>query len=147
MLIYYYIFLHFTQFVGDKIAYALSQGLKVIACVGESLEQRESGSTTDVVSAQTKAIAGTPHIPFEFLSDSNLFDIFHLKGDLWVGFPLSPVSVWIKLSVWINICEYIGKVFVSGSFSIDGKNLFFNWKVQVWKKKLAIYIKLPPRSL
>lgn len=86
MLIYYYIFLsiwwlHFTQFVGDKIAYALSQGLKVIACVGESLEQRESGSTIDVVAAQTKAIAGILHIPFEFLSDSNLFDIFHLKQD------------------------------------------------------------------
>ncbi|KVI04904.1 triosephosphate isomerase, cytosolic-like isoform X1 [Cynara cardunculus var. scolymus] len=46
-----------NEFVGDKIAYALSQGLKVIACVGESLEQRESGSTIEVVAAQTKAIA------------------------------------------------------------------------------------------
>jgi triosephosphate isomerase len=46
------------QFVGDKVAYALSQGLKVIACVGETLEQRESGSTMDVVAAQTKAISG-----------------------------------------------------------------------------------------
>jgi len=46
-----------NEFVGDKVAYALSQGLKVIACVGETLEQRESGSTMDVVAAQTKAIA------------------------------------------------------------------------------------------
>lgn len=46
------------QFVGDKVAYALSLGLKVIACVGETLEQRESGSTMAVVAAQTKAIAG-----------------------------------------------------------------------------------------
>ncbi|GFY82174.1 triosephosphate isomerase [Actinidia rufa] len=45
------------QFVGDKVVYALSQGLKVIACVGETLEQRESGSTMEVVAAQTKAIA------------------------------------------------------------------------------------------
>uniref|UniRef100_A0A1D1YRT2 Triosephosphate isomerase, cytosolic n=1 Tax=Anthurium amnicola TaxID=1678845 RepID=A0A1D1YRT2_9ARAE len=44
-------------FVGDKVAYALSKGLKVIACVGETLEQRESGSTMEVVAAQTKAIA------------------------------------------------------------------------------------------
>ncbi|KAJ4766980.1 Triosephosphate isomerase [Rhynchospora pubera] len=29
----------------------------VIACVGETLEQREAGSTMDVVAAQTKAIA------------------------------------------------------------------------------------------
>ncbi|KGN47150.1 triosephosphate isomerase, cytosolic [Cucumis sativus] len=46
-----------SEFIGDKVAYALSQGLKVIACVGETLEQRESGSTIDVVYAQTKAIA------------------------------------------------------------------------------------------
>ncbi|KAL5539022.1 hypothetical protein UlMin_045329 [Ulmus minor] len=50
--------LHFGQlFVADKVAYALSQGLKVIACVGETLEQQESGSTVEVVAAQTKAIA------------------------------------------------------------------------------------------
>jgi len=46
-----------NEFVGEKVAYALAQGLKVIACVGETLEQRESGSTMDVVAAQTKAIA------------------------------------------------------------------------------------------
>jgi len=45
--------------VGDKVAYALQQGLKVIACIGETLEQREAGTTTAVVSEQTKAIAGT----------------------------------------------------------------------------------------
>lgn len=48
----------FFQFVGDKVAYAVSQGLKVIACVGETLEQREAGTTMQVVAAQTKAIAG-----------------------------------------------------------------------------------------
>ena len=47
------------QFVGEKVAYALSKGLKVIACVGETLEQRESGTTVEVVAAQTKAIAGS----------------------------------------------------------------------------------------
>ncbi|KAF6148100.1 hypothetical protein GIB67_024275, partial [Kingdonia uniflora] len=46
-----------NEFTGDKVAYALSQGLKVIACVGETLEQRESGLTVAVVAAQTKAIA------------------------------------------------------------------------------------------
>lgn len=46
-----------SEFVGDKVAYALSMGLKVIACVGETLEQRESGSTMDVVASQTKSIA------------------------------------------------------------------------------------------
>ncbi|XP_050369272.1 triosephosphate isomerase, cytosolic-like, partial [Argentina anserina] len=45
-----------NEFVGDKVACALSQGLKLIACVGETLEQRESGSTVAVVAARTKAI-------------------------------------------------------------------------------------------
>ncbi|CAK9174020.1 unnamed protein product, partial [Ilex paraguariensis] len=40
-----------------QVAYALDRGLKVIACVGETLEQRESRSTMAVVAAQTKAIA------------------------------------------------------------------------------------------
>ncbi|KAK7838197.1 triosephosphate isomerase [Quercus suber] len=36
-----------NEFVGEKVAYALSKGLKVIACVGETLEQRESGTTVE----------------------------------------------------------------------------------------------------
>jgi hypothetical protein len=44
--------------VGDKVAYALSLGRKVIACIGETLEQREAGTTIAVVAEQTKAIAG-----------------------------------------------------------------------------------------
>lgn len=50
--------------MGDKVAYALSQGLKVIACIGETLEQREAGTTMAVVAEQTKAIAGTPPLQF-----------------------------------------------------------------------------------
>lgn len=46
------------QFVADKVVYALSQGLKVIACIGETLQQREAGETMTIVSEQTKAIAG-----------------------------------------------------------------------------------------
>ncbi|CAN1282827.1 Triosephosphate isomerase, cytosolic, partial [Linum perenne] len=44
------------DFVGDKVAYALSQGLKVIACIGETLEQRESGATLEVHAALRKCI-------------------------------------------------------------------------------------------
>lgn len=34
----------------------------MIACIGETLEQREAGTTVAVVAAQTKAIAGTGFI-------------------------------------------------------------------------------------
>lgn len=42
--------------VGTKVAYALSQGLKVIACIGETLEQRESGEMFSVLDKQLEPI-------------------------------------------------------------------------------------------
>nr|GEW73371.1 reverse transcriptase domain-containing protein [Tanacetum cinerariifolium] len=47
------------NFVGEKIAYAISQGLKVVSCVGVTLAQREAGTTMEVVIAQTQAIVNT----------------------------------------------------------------------------------------
>lgn len=47
----------FLQFVAEKTEYALSKGLKVILCVGETLEQRESNQTFDVISKQVKPVA------------------------------------------------------------------------------------------
>lgn len=45
------------QFVAEKTQYALSKGLKVILCVGETLEQRESNQTFDVISKQVQPVA------------------------------------------------------------------------------------------
>jgi triosephosphate isomerase len=42
--------------VGKKVAHALKAGLKVIACVGEKLEHRESNQTLNVVHKQLNAI-------------------------------------------------------------------------------------------
>ncbi|KAL6219154.1 hypothetical protein ACLB2K_012360 [Fragaria x ananassa] len=45
------------QFIGKKAAYALNEGLGVIACIGEKLEEREAGKTFDVCYEQLKAFA------------------------------------------------------------------------------------------
>ncbi|BFI09078.1 triosephosphate isomerase (TIM) [Marchantia polymorpha subsp. ruderalis] len=45
------------EFIGKKAAYALSKGVKVMACVGELLEEREAGKTFEVVFQQLKAYA------------------------------------------------------------------------------------------
>ncbi|XP_061345750.1 triosephosphate isomerase, chloroplastic isoform X2 [Gastrolobium bilobum] len=45
------------EFIGKKAAYALSQGLGVIACIGELLQDREAGKTFDVCFQQLKAFA------------------------------------------------------------------------------------------
>ncbi len=39
------------------MAFALENGLKIIPCIGEKLEERESGKTEEVVFKQLKAIA------------------------------------------------------------------------------------------
>ncbi|KAK1261391.1 hypothetical protein QJS04_geneDACA001127 [Acorus gramineus] len=46
-----------NEFIGKKAAYALGQKLKVIACIGEKLEEREAGKTFDVCFQQMKAFA------------------------------------------------------------------------------------------
>ena len=46
------------QLIGEKTKFALESGLKVIACIGEKLEEREANKTTDVCFAQMEAIAG-----------------------------------------------------------------------------------------
>lgn len=46
------------QLIAQKVQHAQKAGLSVIACVGERLEERESGSTNDVVLGQIRAIAG-----------------------------------------------------------------------------------------
>ncbi|KAJ4968195.1 hypothetical protein NE237_014896 [Protea cynaroides] len=43
------------QFIGKKAAYALSQDLNVMTCIGEKLEEREAGKTFDVCYQQLKA--------------------------------------------------------------------------------------------
>ncbi|KAG5457728.1 MAG: triosephosphate isomerase [Olpidium bornovanus] len=45
------------ELVGKKTASALSAGLKVIACIGETREEREKNETNDVVFRQLKGIA------------------------------------------------------------------------------------------
>eukprot|EP00276_Gloeochaete_wittrockiana_P019689 CAMPEP_0184339726 /NCGR_PEP_ID=MMETSP1089-20130417/8407_1 /TAXON_ID=38269 ORGANISM="Gloeochaete wittrockiana, Strain SAG46.84" /NCGR_SAMPLE_ID=MMETSP1089 /ASSEMBLY_ACC=CAM_ASM_000445 /LENGTH=194 /DNA_ID=CAMNT_0026667139 /DNA_START=56 /DNA_END=637 /DNA_ORIENTATION=- len=46
------------QLIAQKVQHAQKAGLSIIACVGERLEERESGSTNDVVLGQIRAIAG-----------------------------------------------------------------------------------------
>ena len=40
--------------VGEKVAFALSSGLKILPCIGEKLEEREAGKTEEVCFTQLK---------------------------------------------------------------------------------------------
>eukprot|EP00794_Sanderia_malayensis_P015379 gene15379-16962_t len=52
-----HIFKETDQLIGEKIKHALSSGVKVIACIGELLSEREAGKTQEVVFTQMKAIS------------------------------------------------------------------------------------------
>ena len=45
-----------SELVASKTRAALDAGLKVILCIGETLEQRERGQTSQVCEAQVKAV-------------------------------------------------------------------------------------------
>jgi len=59
------IFKESDELIGAKVAKCLEVGLKVIACIGEQLSEREEGKTTEVVFAQLRAIANNVHDPNE----------------------------------------------------------------------------------
>jgi triosephosphate isomerase len=43
--------------VGRKCKVAVEEGLKVIACIGETLEQRQAGKQLDALTTQLSALA------------------------------------------------------------------------------------------
>lgn len=45
------------QLIGEKVKHALDSGLNVLPCIGEKLEERESGKTEEVIFKQLKVIA------------------------------------------------------------------------------------------
>lgn len=111
-----------NDFVADKVAYALGQGLKVIACIGETLEQREAGTTMEVVAAQTKAIA-------EKISDwTNIVLAYEPVWAIGTGKVASPAQAqevhdglrkWLHANVGLAIAEST-RIIYGGS--VNGAN-------------------------
>ena len=64
------------QTVNARVKAALSRGLKVILCVGETLAERESGITAEVVTRQTKAA-------FEGIDSAELDNIIIAYEPVW----------------------------------------------------------------
>ncbi|KAF9223105.1 triose phosphate isomerase [Gyrodon lividus] len=50
------LFHEYSEVVGHKTKAALDQSLKVILCVGETLQERDAGKTTEVVNSQLQAV-------------------------------------------------------------------------------------------
>ena len=96
--------------MGEKVAYALSQGLKVIACIGETLEQREAGATMAVVAEQTKAIAGTIDFPTH---KGSMFCIF-INSFVYFFMEAFTVLIRIPFLIALTDCHYFITYYLVG---------------------------------
>ncbi|CAL9115320.1 unnamed protein product [Musa textilis] len=110
------------QFIEKKAAFALSQNLKVIACIGEKLEEREAGKTFDVCFQQMKAFAD---------SISNWTDVVIAYEPVWaigtgkVATPQQAQEVhaalrdWLKKNVSAEVASFT-RIIYGGS--VNGSN-------------------------
>ncbi|ORZ39014.1 triose phosphate isomerase [Catenaria anguillulae PL171] len=65
-----------SEFVAKKTAFAVQHGIKVIACIGEKLAEREAGTTFDVCAEQLAPLAK------------------HLTKDQWAHVVIAYEPVW-----------------------------------------------------
>ncbi|RWR79215.1 triosephosphate isomerase, chloroplastic-like protein [Cinnamomum micranthum f. kanehirae] len=110
------------HFIGKKAAYALSQNLKVIACIGEKLEEREGGKTFDVCFEQMKAFAD--NVP-------GWDDVVIAYEPVWaigtgkVATPQQAQEVHVAIRDWLkkNVSEEVAsKTRVIYGGSVNGSN-------------------------
>lgn len=110
------------EFIGKKAAYALSEGLGVIACIGELLEEREAGKTFDVCFQQLKAYADA--VP----SWDNIVIAYEPVWAIGTGKVASPEQaqeVHIALRDWLknNVsAEVASKTRIIYGGSVNGGN-------------------------
>ena len=63
------IFEESDEFLNEKLHFALDSGLKVMFCIGETLEQREGGQMNDVLTRQvSKGLTGIQEEQFEHIA-------------------------------------------------------------------------------
>lgn len=89
------------QLVGEKTKYALSVGIKVIACIGEKLEEREAGKTEEVVYRQMQAIVD--NVPADQWSNVVLaYEPVWAIGTGKTATPEQAQDVHQKLRAWMK---------------------------------------------
>ena len=84
--------------MAEKAAYASERGLGVIACLGESLEEREAGRTADVITRQLAAYA-------DKVKDwSNVVVAYEPVWAIGTGKVATPEQVRVCVRVCVCVC-------------------------------------------
>ncbi|KAK9000332.1 hypothetical protein V6N11_080835 [Hibiscus sabdariffa] len=110
------------EFIGKKAAYALNEGLGVIACIGELLEEREAGKTFDVCFQQLKAFADVvPNWDNVVIAYEPVWAI----GTGKVATPQQAQEVHVAVRDWLkkNVSEEVAsKTRIIYGGSVNGSN-------------------------
>lgn len=97
------------KLIAEKCAFALTNGLTVIACIGELLEEREGGKTEEVVFRQTKAYADLIK-PEQWKNVVIAYEPVWAIGTGKTATPEQAQEVHAKLREWLtkNVSEEVG---------------------------------------
>jgi triosephosphate isomerase len=114
-----------SEVVGKKTAFALNAGLKVIACIGEKLEEREAGTTSNVVLSQLNAIHAAVPQKEHWANIVIAYEPVWAIGTGKVATPEQAQEVHVTIRSWLN--EKLGSdvgnmVRVIYGGSVNGKN-------------------------
>lgn len=90
-----------SELVAQKTAFAINNGLKVILCIGETLQEREAGKTFDVVTSQLEPVKK------ELATASNWKNVVIAYEPVWaigtgkVATEEQAQEVHVKLRQWL----------------------------------------------
>lgn len=90
------------KLIAEKVGFALDNSLKVIACIGETLQEREAGKTFDVVMHQLQAIAEAVKEPERWKNVVVAYEPVWAIGTGKVATKEQAQEVHVKLRKWLG---------------------------------------------
>ena len=90
-----------NEVVAGKVRYAIEKGMQVMVCVGETLEQREAGTTMPTIIAQLAAVAAAVDEPM-WASIVIAYEPVWAIGTGKVATPEQAQAVHLDIRAWVR---------------------------------------------
>lgn len=113
------------EFIADKTKYALDNGLKVILCIGETLEERKSNETLNVCNRQIDAVIAKVSDPKDWANIVIAYEPVWAIGTGMAATPDDAQEVHSKIRAHLKEklgAEVADSVRILYGGSVNGKN-------------------------